>query len=61
MAPKEGKEFSETPMQLINPGLDLWRGEFPLEEPARYVFTVEAWTDRYATWMGNLKKRVEGT
>ncbi len=56
---KRKKRFSEAPMKLVNPGLDLWRGEFPLEEVTNYVFTVEAWTDRFASWLADLKKRVD--
>jgi len=40
--------FSEAPMvQLAN---DRWRGQFPLDRNDRYVYTVEAWTDLYASW-----------
>ncbi|MBI4677542.1 MAG: alpha-1,4-glucan--maltose-1-phosphate maltosyltransferase [Elusimicrobia bacterium] len=52
--------WRETPMELVNPGLDLWRGAFPLDEPGRHLYAVEAWTDRYASWLADLKKRVEG-
>ncbi len=56
----EGRgEWNEAPMTCVNPGLDLWRGEFPLAHPGRYVFTIEAWTDVYATWLADLRKRVE--
>ena len=56
---KGGERFSAEPMRPVNPGLDWWRGEFPLPEPGRYVFAVEAWTDRYASWLADLKKRVD--
>ena len=56
---ESARRFADAPMSPINPGLDLWQGEFPLEEVARYVFTVEAWTDRYASWLADLKKRVD--
>ncbi|NUN48673.1 MAG: alpha-1,4-glucan--maltose-1-phosphate maltosyltransferase [Candidatus Brocadiae bacterium] len=49
---------TEVPMTLTNPGLDLWTGAFPLEQNGRYHFTVEAWTDVYATWLADLRKRV---
>ncbi len=51
--------WREAPMACVNPGLDLWRGEFRLEENARYRYTIEAWTDPYATWLGDLRKRVK--
>ncbi len=29
---------------------DRWQGQFIPAEPGRYVFAVEAWTNRFATW-----------
>src|SRR5689334_8621254 len=31
-------------------GNDRWHGRFTPPAPGRYLFAVEAWTDRYATW-----------
>src|SRR2546430_17619830 len=46
----------ETPMApLVN---DRWRGEFPVTELGRYVFTIEAWWDHFETWGRQLAKRV---
>ncbi|HEY4643704.1 MAG TPA: maltotransferase domain-containing protein, partial [Bacteroidota bacterium] len=56
---KHERKFAEVPMVLVNWGLDHWSGQFPLKENGRYVFTVEAWTDRFASWVADLKKRVE--
>jgi starch synthase (maltosyl-transferring) len=50
----------EVEMQPVNPGLDLWRASFLPSEPGRYAFTVAAWTDRYATWLADFRKRVRG-
>ncbi|HYF00902.1 MAG TPA: alpha-1,4-glucan--maltose-1-phosphate maltosyltransferase [Planctomycetota bacterium] len=50
--------WEEAPLECINPGLDLWRGEIPLGDPGRYVYAVEAWTDVYASWLADLRKRV---
>jgi len=47
--------FTEAPMTLFDN--DRWRGEFPLEENARYVFTIEAWTDRFASWLADFTKK----
>ncbi|MBI3091028.1 MAG: alpha-1,4-glucan--maltose-1-phosphate maltosyltransferase [Candidatus Tectomicrobia bacterium] len=50
--------YAETPLRpLVN---DRWRGEFPLCATARYGFTIEAWTDGYASWLFDLQRRVEG-
>jgi starch synthase (maltosyl-transferring) len=52
------RAFRETPMALVNPGLDRWRGEVWLEEVGRYRFTIAGWTDLYASWVEELGKRV---
>src|SRR6185295_10315850 len=31
----------------------------PLEKCGRYNYSIEAWTDRFATWQAVLKKRVD--
>ena len=49
--------WTEAPMvALVN---DRWRGEFPVPELGRYVFTVEAWIDPFETWSRQFAKRVE--
>ena len=48
----------ELPMTLVNPGLDLWRGKLPLEQLGRHRFTVVAWTDVFASWVEEFRKRV---
>lgn len=47
--------FKEAPMAPI--GDDRWRGEFPLDVNDVFVFTIEAWTDRYATWLADFQKK----
>ncbi len=37
---------------------DVWRGSFPVEMLGRYVFTIEGWVDRFATWQRDFAKRV---
>ena len=49
--------FHESPMTLVNPGLDRWRGDLRLERRGRYRFTVVAWTNVYASWVEELRKR----
>jgi starch synthase (maltosyl-transferring) len=50
--------FRETPMTLVNSGLDRWCGELRLEQVGRYRFTIAGWTDVYASWVEELGKRV---
>ena len=47
--------FTEAPMTLFDN--DRWRGEFPLVENTRYVFTIEAWTDRLASWLADFARK----
>jgi starch synthase (maltosyl-transferring) len=51
---------SEAPLAYANRGLDRWRGSFPLEVNGRILFTVEAWTDHFATWLDELRRKVHG-
>jgi len=52
---KRDARFSEAPMMHIDN--DRWRGEFPLSDNGPYVFTVEAWTDRFASWLADFTKK----
>jgi starch synthase (maltosyl-transferring) len=39
-------------------GNDRWRGAFDVEEPGRYVYTIEGWIDHFATWRRDLSRRM---
>jgi starch synthase (maltosyl-transferring) len=42
------REWHRVPMRLdVN---DRWSGTFTPEQPGRYVYAIEAWTDEFATW-----------
>ena len=38
---------------------DRWSGRFKLEQNTRYVYTIEAWTDTYASWRRDILKKIE--
>jgi starch synthase (maltosyl-transferring) len=38
---------------------DLWRAEFTVTEPGRWLYAVLGWVDPFKTWRRDLKKRVE--
>jgi starch synthase (maltosyl-transferring) len=50
-------EWIEMPMQDL--GNDRWRGEFTVEEPGRYAYTVAAWTDAFLSWRNDLERRTD--
>ena len=45
---EQDREWRREPM--IYQGNDRWSGSFLPEEPGRYVYAIEAWTDEFATW-----------
>src|SRR5579863_4758204 len=54
---KRDEVFDEAPMAALDN--DRWRGEFCPTDNARYVFTIEAWTDLFATWLADLTRKVK--
>jgi starch synthase (maltosyl-transferring) len=53
-ADKAWKESALT--QLLN---DRWRGEFTVPAVGDYYYRIEAWPDRFRTWLRDLRKRLE--
>jgi starch synthase (maltosyl-transferring) len=53
---KSEESFAESPMLPLDN--DRWRGEFIPRENTRYVYTVEAWTDLFASWLSDFRKKV---
>ena len=52
----EADEWSESPMaRVIN---DRWRGEFTVTQLGAYVYSIEAWVDRFKSWRDELRKKV---
>jgi starch synthase (maltosyl-transferring) len=54
---KSAEGFEECQMTSLDN--DRWRGEFIPEKNGRYVFTIEAWTDLFASWLGDFTKKVQ--
>jgi starch synthase (maltosyl-transferring) len=48
-------EWRESPMRHVDN--DRWSGSFPLEQNARYAYTIEAWRHHYSTWTDELAKK----
>ena len=45
---EQDREWQRTPMTPHEN--DRWRGSFTPDQPGRYVYAIEAWTDLYASW-----------
>ncbi|MGE5321866.1 MAG: maltotransferase domain-containing protein [Actinomycetota bacterium] len=55
-APSQG-EWQEIRMDpLVN---DRWTAAFSVSEQGRYLYTVSAWTDRFASWRRDLRKKFD--
>jgi starch synthase (maltosyl-transferring) len=53
-------EWHEAPMRRIDAHVDgdRWQGSFPVTQQGLWVWTVEAWTDHFATWRGEIQRKV---
>ncbi len=51
-------EWHEAPMTQVNFGLAEWRGSIGLYDNARYIYTIEAWTDVYESWCIGVEKKL---
>jgi starch synthase (maltosyl-transferring) len=51
------RRWLERPLTFL--GNDRWEGDFDVTELGRWQFTVEAWTDPYATWLHELDRKLE--
>jgi starch synthase (maltosyl-transferring) len=49
--------WAESEMEAL--GNDRWRGSFTVEELGRHHYSVVAWVDPWATWVRDLRKRVD--
>jgi starch synthase (maltosyl-transferring) len=52
-----GRAWRSAPM--VHFDNDRWRGEIPLLRNARYLYTIEAWRDLFATWRSDFVKKRE--
>jgi starch synthase (maltosyl-transferring) len=54
-------EWSETPMEWIDRDVDgdRWAGSFEVDRVGRWEFTIEAWSDLFATWRDELRRKLE--
>jgi starch synthase (maltosyl-transferring) len=55
--PAKERRWRETPMRPL--GNDRWTGSFEVDAPGRWQYTIEAWVDRKATWIGEIGRKVQ--
>jgi starch synthase (maltosyl-transferring) len=55
--PAAERRWREARMRPL--GNDRWVGSFEVDRCGRWQYTIEAWTDRRATWVGELRRKVE--
>nr|WP_245559702.1 alpha-1,4-glucan--maltose-1-phosphate maltosyltransferase [Amorphus coralli] len=48
--------WREAPMQFLEN--DRWRGEAVLPEPGRYLYSLAAWRDQFASWLRDTEKKI---
>ncbi len=56
-----GRRWLEAPMTHLDPHVNgvRWGGSFPVETAGSWQFTIEAWSDVFATWHDELRRKVE--
>jgi starch synthase (maltosyl-transferring) len=54
------KDFSEAELTELDANIRgvRWGGRFPVDRTGRWEYTVEAWTDVFATWRDELERKV---
>ena len=53
-------DWNEAPMRHVDAAHAgvRWEGSFPVDAPGRWTFTIEAWTDAFASWREELDRKV---
>src|SRR4051794_39035319 len=56
-----GRRWLEAPMHAIDAHYNgvRWEGQFEILTPGRWEWSIEAWTDRFATWRDELRRKIE--
>jgi len=48
-------EWIESPMELLSN--DRWRASFVVSKLGRYLYTIEAWPNRFKTWQQDIVRK----
>jgi starch synthase (maltosyl-transferring) len=52
------RDWRDAPLAPVDN--DGWAGSFSLEANTRYVYTIEAWTDTFGSWVDEMRRRIAG-
>jgi starch synthase (maltosyl-transferring) len=54
-------EWRESPLHWVDraAGGDRWEGSFPIDAQGVWEWTIEAWTDAFASWHSELQRKVD--
>jgi starch synthase (maltosyl-transferring) len=54
------RRWLEAPLRPLDAEINgvRWGGEFPVETVGRWEFTIEAWTDLFATWRDEIQRKL---
>ncbi len=54
------RRWQEAPLHRTDAHLEgvRWGGEFSVERPGRWQYTIEAWTDMFGTWRNELERKL---
>jgi len=52
------RKWHEQPMSCVNAGLDLWETSISLDEIGMHEFAIVGWTDHYANWAKDTRKKL---
>jgi len=55
------RSWARAPMRRVDAHVDgdRWAGEFKVDAPGRWQYSIEAWTDVFATWRDELARKVD--
>jgi starch synthase (maltosyl-transferring) len=55
------RKWVESPMERIDAQVagDRWAGTFTVDRLGRYTWTIEAWTDAFASWREEIRRKID--
>jgi starch synthase (maltosyl-transferring) len=59
--PPGSRRWEENPMVRIDAHVDgdRWAGQFDVDRLGRYAWTIEAWSDAFASWREELRRKID--